>query len=312
MPRHHLRHILFLIATLAFAPPGLAGDPRENGGSLLSPIKDMLLGGGKAMRAEFYYDRANKGDLAAIKKLQEIARLGDPNARNLMGVIHAQGLFGVRQDFSAALQHFQSIHRTHHVAAYNLGIMTLLGHGTQKDPKTAMELFKLSSRKHIIPQAALRIGHYYYSIGDNKQAVEWLDKARESGDIIALYYLARIFIEDDSRRDLVKARQYVDKASSARHLDSIRLNAYMNEQGIGVKTNLTQAATWKVIAHCIEYRIAPDDLHEMRIDLYGLGDEETKKIKRAARQWLERNTRDLDISLYTKTFPRFDRLRPAS
>lgn len=279
--------------------------------SILSPVKDMLIGGTKSIRADYYFDRAKKGNKDAIKKLKEIAKLGNHEAQNYVGVIHEQGLFGERQDYSIAYQNFSAAYRNHYVAAYNLGIMTLLGRGTQKNQRAAMELFQESSRKLVIPQAALRIGHFYYLQGESKLAQEWLEKAREAGDIVAHYYLARLYLEDDKLRDATKARKYTEKASSARYLDAIKLNAYLHEQGIGGKVDLAQAATWKVIAHAIENRIAPDDLSDLQIDLYNLGEDKTKMVRRAARQWLERNSRDLDVSIYTKTYAKFDKLRRA-
>jgi TPR repeat protein len=86
-----------------------------------------------------------------IATLKEAARLGDPSANYLVGILRMQPSGIGPKDEGKAMEHFGIAARTEHVdALFMLGLMHTEGIGTKKDPKKGLEYLKQAAeRGHV-------------------------------------------------------------------------------------------------------------------------------------------------------------------
>ncbi|WP_172449852.1 tetratricopeptide repeat protein [Porphyrobacter sp. HT-58-2] len=86
-----------------------------------------------------------------IATLAEAARLGDPSANYLVGVLRMQPSGLGPQNPAKALEHLEAAAKTEHVdALFMLGLIHAEGIGTKKDAKKALEYFKQAAeRGHV-------------------------------------------------------------------------------------------------------------------------------------------------------------------
>ena len=166
---------LFLAAFLALHPaPGFGQDLLQSG-----------------------IDAYRRGDYPeALKVFRVLARRGNPNGQNTMGILYARGL-GVSADYAEAVKWFRkATDQGHAVAQHNLGAAYFKGRGVAADDAEALKWFRRAAAQgHAASQHNLGFA-FFTGRGvpaDNAEAARWFRRAAERGLARAQYNLGHLY-----------------------------------------------------------------------------------------------------------------------
>lgn len=119
-----------------------------------------------------------------FQTLRESARLGDPSANFLVGILRMQPSGLGPKDEAKAIEHFAAAAKSEHVdALFMLGLMYSDGIGTGKDPKKGLEYLKQAAERGHVHAAFSAAGFVANGIGVKR-------------DIDLAYRLGRSLIAD--------------------------------------------------------------------------------------------------------------------
>lgn len=273
-----------LLLTLFTIHPATARDDKGSQG--LPGITGFMTSGYQEARAEVEYGKLARGDAQALQRLITLARQGNPQAQNYVGVFLDRGQYGLTQNPEAAARYFDAAHKTESLAAYNLGLLYLLGRGVARSEETAMTFMRQAVDKQRISQAYVRIGLYHYRRKETAEAGRWLREAAQDNDPIGAYYVGRMLVEN--KRDYREAMNWLDKAAGHRNADAARLIAYLYANGLGMNRSLELAAGWTLIHMALSQK---DQTWNMpQIKLFGLEEDRMQKARAFADRWLGSHT----------------------
>ncbi|MBI5330055.1 MAG: sel1 repeat family protein [Betaproteobacteria bacterium] len=277
MQTHLLVGLLF---TLLATPPAGA---RENSASLeLSGLTGFLKGGYQEARAEVEFGKLTRGDAPALQRLIALAKQGNSQAQNYIGVFLDRGQYGMAQNSVQAARYFNTANKGYPLAAYNLGLLYLLGRGVERSEEIAMAYMRQSVNKQRIPQAYVRIGLYHYRRKEIAEAGRWFREAAQENDPVGAYYVGRMLVE--GKQDYREAMTWLDKAAGRRNADAARMIAYLYANGLGMDKTLELAAGWTLIHMALSQK--GQDSNLPRISLFGLEEDRIQKARAFATMWL--------------------------
>ena len=159
----------------------------------------------------------NRGNYAtALKEWQPLAKQGDAEAQNSLGVAYEEGN-GVAQNFAAAVKLYAKAARQGNGAAqFNLGRMYAKGRGVPKN---------------------------------NAKAVKWYTKAAEQGNAAAQNNLGLAYANGRGvPKNDVKAVKWFTQAAEQGQVGAQSNLGWMYAHGLGVAKNLDEAAKWNARA----------------------------------------------------------------
>ena len=150
---------------------------------------------------------------------------------------------------------------------YRLGHMNLAGTGTVADPHKAAEYF-MKAAKLGNTDAQYALGRLFY-LGqgvpkDSRQALYYLEKAIEKENQPAIYLAGKIYLTEDSVKDIGKALQYLEVAASQENANAEYLLGKLYLRGKEVPKDLVRAIAYlnAAVAHGNEYaKYLLDSLH---------------------------------------------------
>lgn len=155
----------------------------------------------------------NAGDFkAAYNFTIPLAHQGNPDAKNLLGMMYELGK-GVPVNLGKSVAYYrQAAEQGNRYAQYNLAVSFDTGTG--------------------VPQ-------------NYRQAVKWFQQAAKQGVSSAQYDLA-VMLEQGrgTKTDLPKAADWYQKAAKQGHMQAQNNLAWLYEEGKGVKRNLVAAYAW--------------------------------------------------------------------
>jgi len=268
-----------LLALVATPSVAAESDPAGQGRSGFS---GFLAGGYQDARANVEYGKLVRGDTQALPRLMTLARQGNPQAQNSIGVFLDRGQYGLARNSTLAARYFHAASRSDPLAAYNLGLLYLLGRGVERNANAAMVYMRQAVSQRRIAQAYVRIGLDHYRRKEIAEARRWFREAAQDNDPVGAYYVGRMLVED--KRDYREAMTWLDKAAGRRNADAARLIAYLYGNGLGIDQHLELAAGWTLI-----YRILSEKgqaLNLPHIALFGLPEERMQKARAFATMWL--------------------------
>jgi len=268
--------LLILLAT----PP--AGARENNTSQGQSGFTEFLTGGYQEARAEVEVGKLARGDAQALQWLITLAKRGNPQAQNYLGVFLDRGLHGMAKHPALAARYFHAAHKLEPLAAYNLGLLYLLGRGVEHSEVAAMAYLRQAVARQRIPQADVRIGLYHYRQKEIVEAGRWFREAAQDNDPVGAYYVGRMLVE--SKRDYREAMTWLDKAAGRRNADAARLIAYLYENGLGMNKNLELAAGWTLIHMVLAEKGQASNLPQIK--LFGLEEDQMQKARAFATMWL--------------------------
>lgn len=268
-----------LLALLALTSVAAQSDPAGQG---LAGFTGFLTGGYQDARADVEYGKLVRGDAQALPRLMMLARQGNPQAQNSIGVFLDRGQYGLTKNPALAARYFHAASRSDPLAAYNLGLLYLLGRGVERNENAAMRYMRQAVAKQRIPQAYVRIGLDHYRRKEIAEARRWFRLAAQDNDPIGAYYVGRMLVED--KRDYKEAMTWLDKAAGRRNADAARLIAYLYGNGLGIDKHLELAAGWTLIHMVLTQK--DQSLHLPGISLFGLAEERMQKARAFATMWL--------------------------
>jgi TPR repeat protein len=268
--------LLALLATQSVAAKS------DHAGQGLSGFTGFLTGGYQDARADVEYGKLVRGDALALPRLMTLARQGNPQAQNSIGVFLDRGQYGLAKNPALAARYFHAASRSDPLATYNLGLLYLLGRGVEQNETAAMAYMRQAVAKQRIPQAYVRIGLDHYRRKEISVARRWFREAAQDNDPVGAYYVGRMLVED--KRDYREAMSWLDKAAGRRNADAARLIAYLYENGLGMDKHLELAAGWTLIHKVLSQK--GQALNLPRISLFGLAEDRMQKARAFATMWL--------------------------
>ena len=268
--------LLALLATQSVAAKS------DHAGQGLSGFTGFLTGGYQDARADVEYGKLVRGDAQALPRLMTLARQGNPQAQNSIGVFLDRGKYGLAKNPALAVRYFHAASRSDPLATYNLGLLYLLGRGVEQNETAAMAYMRQAVAKQRIPQAYVRIGLDHYRRKKISEARRWFREAAQDNDPVGAYYVGRMLVED--KRDYREAMSWLDKAAGRRNADAARLIAYLYENGLGMDKHLELAAGWTLIHMVLSQK--GQALNLPRISLFGLAEDRMQKARAFATMWL--------------------------
>jgi TPR repeat protein len=272
--------IVGLLLTLFATVPAAAREGNASGRQ--SGFTGFLAGGYQEARAEVEYGKLARGDAQALQRLIALAKQGNSQAQNFVGVFLDRGLHGMAKHPELAARYFYAAHKSEPLAAYNLGLLYFLGRGVERDEDAAMAYMRQAVARQRIPQACVRLGLYHYHRKEIAAAGRWFRKAAQDNDPVGAYYIGRMLVED--KRDYREAMAWLDKAAGRRNADAARLIAYLYENGLGMNKNLELAAGWTLIHMVLAQKGQASNLP--RLSIFGLEEDRMKKARAFATMWL--------------------------
>ena len=271
-----------ILALLAL--PSVAAE-KDHAGQGLAGFTGFLTGGYQDARADVEYGKLVRGDAQALPRLMMLARQGNPQAQNSIGVFLDRGQYGLTKNPTLAARYFHAASRSDHLAAYNLGLLYLLGRGVERNENAAMRYMRQAVAKERIPQAYVRIGLDHYRRKEIAEARRWFRQAAQDSDPVGAYYVGRMLVED--KRSYREAMTWLDKAAGRRNADAARLIAYLYGNGLGMDKHLELAAGWTLIHMVLTQK--GQALSLPHISLYGLEADRMQKARAFATMWLGRH-----------------------
>lgn len=268
--------ILIILATSAMATNS------DNGSKGLSGFSGFVSSGYQEARADVEYGKLARGDAQSLQRLSTMARQGNPQAQNYIGVFLDRGQYGLAKNPALAARYFFAAYKSEPLAAYNLGLLYLLGRGVERNEEAALGYMRQAAAKQRISQADVRIGLHHYRRKEIAQARRWFRHAAQNNDPVGAYYVGRMLLED--KGDYREAMSWLDKAAGWRNADSARLIAHLYEHGLGVNKNLELAAGWTLIHMVLAQKGRAEDLP--RITLLGLEGDRMQKARAFTTMWL--------------------------
>jgi len=273
------RYAGLLLALLATQSVAAQSDPAGQG---LSGFTGFLTGGYQDARADVEYGKLVRGEAQALPRLMTLARQGNPQAQNSIGVFLDRGKYGLAKNPALAARYFHAASRSDPLAAYNLGLLYLLGRGVEQNEDAAMTYMRQAVAKQHIPQACVRIGLDHYRRKEIAEARRWFREAAQDNDPVGAYYVGRMLVED--KRDYREAMTWLDKAAGRRNADAARLIAYLYENGLGMDKHLELAAGWTLIHMILSQK--GQALNLPHISLFGLAEGKMERARAFATMWL--------------------------
>ena len=261
--------------------PSAAADSQPAGQGL-SGFTGFLKGGYQDARADVEYGKLVRGDAQALTRLMALARQGNPQAQNSIGVFLDRGQFGLARNPALAARYFHAASRSVPLAAYNLGLLYLFGRGVERNEDVAMAYMRQAVTQQRIAQAFVRIGLDHYRRKEISAARRWFREAAQDNDPVGAYYVGRMLVED--KRDYREAMTWLNKAAGRRNSDAARLIAYLYENGLGMDKHLELAAGWTLIHMVLSQK--EQALNLPRISLFGLAEDRMQKARAFATMWL--------------------------
>jgi len=261
--------------------PSAAADSQPAGQGL-SGFTGFLKEGYLDARADVEYGKLVRGDAQALTRLMALARQGNPQAQNSIGVFLDRGQFGLARNPALAARYFHAASRSVPLAAYNLGLLYLFGRGVERNEDVAMAYMRQAVTQQRNAQAFVRIGLDHYRRKEISAARRWFREAAQDNDPVGAYYVGRMLVED--KRDYREAMTWLNKAAGRRNADAARLIAYLYGNGLGIDQHLELAAGWTLI-----YRVLSEKgqaLNLPKIALFGLPEERMQKARAFATMWL--------------------------
>ena len=237
----------------------------------------------------------------AFQTIYDAATKGDPSAANLMGVIYDSGRWGMQKRPEMALRWFEKAAPKNGYAAYNMGVMWVTGRAGSINAEKAAKYFEDGWGKSPVPQAAVRLAHFYYGRGDLKNAWKWAVIAKNNTPKYGAYIAGRILMEGGPvHRDFYLATQEFQRAEEAYSAPAARALSLIYGSGEpGVEKNAVQAYAQDVIANGIEGQQAPSNWEG------GLSDDDRHRGKSFGENWLLTHQRPASVD-YTNTLSGLD------
>lgn len=184
----------------------------------------------------------------AAKWFRKAAEQGDANAQLNLGNCYYYGK-GVKQDYEEAVKWYRKAADQENAVAFAcLGSVYFNGSGITKDYQEA-ERWLLKAAKQNVDDSFYLLGTLYLEKKNYAEAITWLRKAADSGNIIALNFLGICY--KDGYNDYDEAMKWFRKAAEQGEMYSQFWMGYCNEYYL---RNKTEAARW--------YRMSANQGHE--------------------------------------------------
>lgn len=230
-----------LVAALATPRRAAAESPGAGIGSAISSIFAGARASDDASRA---WNRLRRGDKAALKDLVALAKQGNHMAQLYVGYLLDNAEY-VTLDSAAAAAYFRAAAPHVPLAAYNLGLLYLLGRGLPKSESKAVKLFEQSCEKDVVEQAAVRLAQHHLRQGNAQEAWRWAEHAANVGNAFGYFVLGKISYD---RRDYGPAKMWLEKAAQAgeRNSPAILARLYASD-AIGPPSGI-MASFWGMIS----------------------------------------------------------------
>jgi uncharacterized protein len=163
-----------------------------------------------------WYEEDNNMD-EAIKWHKAGAKHGDSSSQLVLGEMYFEGKDVIKDYKEAAKWYLKAAEQGDADAQYNLALMYENGNGVLKDPNTAIEWYGKAIENGNL-NAQFNLAHIFYKeLNNSKKAIEWWTKAAENGNIAAMF---NIGIVNSNRGTLKEAAKWYGKAADKGYVEA--------------------------------------------------------------------------------------------
>lgn len=235
---------------------------------------------------------------AAARAYARGMELGDIEAAFNLGLLHAQGN-GVEQNHDLAAKYFETAAlKGHPLANYNLALLFLRGKGKTENPRRAFAHMTYAAERGVVA-AQYDLGTMLTTgTGTEPNAFEgakWIAKAARAGHVEAEIEYAVILFKTDAmpedkpalalqQKAFREAVGFLKSAADKNHPVAQNRLARAYAHGLGIETNLVEAAKWNFIAR--DGGVEDEALDKL---LAKLSKTERQKAQLSADEWRERS-----------------------
>jgi TPR repeat protein len=243
-------------------------------------ITFLLLGFSACTDPKLKADAAfeSKDYLSALPLYERSAARGNRDAQNRLGQIYEQGL-GLPRNYDKSEEWYRRAAESGSTdAQMNLGFLLIRHSGTQlKGSGAQLYSWFRTAAEQGNPRGQAGLG-YLYKIGilgagridkDIPQAIAWLDKAADQGDVFAHLQLADLYYRGtETSQNYAEAVDHYEAAARQNDGLAMYMLGLMHNMGEGVPFNKIEAYRW--------YKSAQDHGYDVR---NSLGDLKTILMK---------------------------------
>jgi TPR repeat protein len=178
-----------------------------------------------------WYDDNNNMD-EAIKWYKAGAEHGDSHWQLVMGGIYLEGS-DVKKDYKESFKwYLLAAKQKNQEAQLKIGEMYASGQGTLKDPKKAIEWYGKAIENGNL-NAQFNLAHIFYKeLNNSKKAIEWWTKAAENGNIAAMF---NIGVVNSNRGTFKEAAKWYGKAADKGYAEAQYALGVIHHQEDSVK-----------------------------------------------------------------------------
>lgn len=185
-----------------------------------------------------------------ITQLEKEAKKGDPEALATLTSLYVNG-WGVKEDIVKALELAKkAANQGHEMSQIQIADLYLQGleHTTEELIKALLWL-NLHARNNIV-EAQVLLGRYYLKgLGieqDFTKAADWLEKAADQGDSLALKLIISMHQSDSEviEKDYFKMIKWLNQLALENDEDALLTLGRFYEEGLGVRQDEEKAIEW--------------------------------------------------------------------
>ena len=240
----------------------------------------------------------------AIKWLRKAAGQGYAEAQYKLGLLYLNGE-GMKRHAAEAVKWLRkAAEQGHAMARCDLGDMYLEGLGVKKSIDEGMQLLLWVAEQgkdiNAVLYAQWKLAELYREgktvPQDSIEAMKWMRKVADSGEVSAQYDLGLMYFEGkDIEQDYAEAAQWFHKAAEAQYVSSYYRLGQMYYDGKGVQQDYAEAVKW----YCKGVEANDGKCLASLADMYNKGLVEGT-VDSEVVEWFRRavETGDRDLQLY--------------
>jgi len=278
----HLKPIIFFVIATVCSQT-LALNTSEFINKTIGEARAKWKAGQASLAATSAWSDVKKYAPGAVKRLDDIAKQGDPDALNMMGWLYDNGEYGVPTNPKNALQYFQvAADKGNDVAIFNIGTMTYYGRGVTANEEGSFKYFSKAAENKMVVRACVRSAVYAFKKKmSQSQIADWVQCATDKNNPTGFYLRGRLEYQA-GRFDT--AAIWLQKAADAMEPNAPWLMSRLYSESPGLNPDKILAAGWWEIGAMLNSK--KTGINVAGLDNFSLTDEERERANHFASQWV--------------------------
>ena len=243
------------------------------------------------------WSKIRAGDASLVPELRKMAQAGDPHAQLFYGYLLDNGMH-LQANSTQAAAYFTAAASKLPLAKYNLGLLTLLGRGVQKNEALAMRLFDESVKANPIEQATVRLAQYHMREKRFSEAKRYAEMGANFSNRYCHLMLAQIYY---ASKDYRSAYHWGQKALSSGMSDAGLILANLYGYGLISKPSGMMATGWDLVYRSGRSNWASPMTMSAGVWSADVTESELGRARAMANDWVTSASKAVDQTPYSKT-----------